>query len=214
VLRLATIPPSVSRLSRGNVGASTSHTPIGLHGLLQGQLYLFREQTLFRTYLKRRGFLNVPKTRVCAYNESKPLLIQGWAYTVSTNTVHRCVTNSPPKHFLCNQMTAMTHLYIKSYISKCRIDTGVTRKGNTIDHWRSQCKGRINMVHPLCIHSFIHSARLNMFIQKAYCIDRGGLVVRIPGYRSRGPGSRKTRLSAVGIRCPDHATSSICKSWH
>jgi hypothetical protein len=39
-VRLTTSPPSVSRLSRENVGGSTSHNPVGLHGLLQGQLYL------------------------------------------------------------------------------------------------------------------------------------------------------------------------------
>jgi hypothetical protein len=33
---LTTVSPSVSRLSRQNVGASTSHNPMGLHGLLQG----------------------------------------------------------------------------------------------------------------------------------------------------------------------------------
>jgi hypothetical protein len=38
---LKTLPPSVSRLSRENVGASTSHSPMGLHGLLQGYLHLF-----------------------------------------------------------------------------------------------------------------------------------------------------------------------------
>jgi hypothetical protein len=37
--RLTTSPPSVSRLPRENVGASTSHNPMGLHGLLQGYLY-------------------------------------------------------------------------------------------------------------------------------------------------------------------------------
>jgi hypothetical protein len=26
--------------------------------------------------------------------------------------------------------------------------------------------------------------------------------------------SRKLRLTTVGIRCADHATPSICKSWH
>jgi hypothetical protein len=31
----------VSRLSRQNVGASTSHNPMGLHGLLHGYLYLY-----------------------------------------------------------------------------------------------------------------------------------------------------------------------------
>jgi hypothetical protein len=35
-VRLTTLPPSVSRLSRENVGASTSHNSMGLHGLLQG----------------------------------------------------------------------------------------------------------------------------------------------------------------------------------
>jgi hypothetical protein len=39
-VRLTTLPPSVSQLSRENVGASTSHNPMGLHGLLQGQHYL------------------------------------------------------------------------------------------------------------------------------------------------------------------------------
>jgi hypothetical protein len=35
-VRLTTLPPSVSRLSSENVGASMSHNPMGLHGLLQG----------------------------------------------------------------------------------------------------------------------------------------------------------------------------------
>jgi hypothetical protein len=33
---LTTLPPSVSQLARENVGASTSHKPIGLHALLHG----------------------------------------------------------------------------------------------------------------------------------------------------------------------------------
>jgi hypothetical protein len=40
-VRLTTSSPSVSLLSRGNVGVLTSHNPMGLHGLFQGQLYLF-----------------------------------------------------------------------------------------------------------------------------------------------------------------------------
>jgi hypothetical protein len=35
-VRLTTLPPSVSRLSREDVGASMSHNPMGLHGPLQG----------------------------------------------------------------------------------------------------------------------------------------------------------------------------------
>jgi hypothetical protein len=38
---LTTSSPSVSRLSRQNMRASTSHKPVGLHGLLQGLFYLF-----------------------------------------------------------------------------------------------------------------------------------------------------------------------------
>jgi hypothetical protein len=34
-VRLTTLPPSVSRLSSEIVGTSTSHNPMGLHGLLQ-----------------------------------------------------------------------------------------------------------------------------------------------------------------------------------
>jgi hypothetical protein len=42
-LRPTTLPPSVSRLSRQNVGTSTSHNPMGLHGLWQGYLYLYTQ---------------------------------------------------------------------------------------------------------------------------------------------------------------------------
>jgi hypothetical protein len=40
LVRLTTLPPTVSRLSRENVGASTSHNSMGLNILLQGYLYL------------------------------------------------------------------------------------------------------------------------------------------------------------------------------
>jgi hypothetical protein len=39
-VRLTTSPPSLSRLSRENVGTSTSRNLMGLQGLLQGYLYL------------------------------------------------------------------------------------------------------------------------------------------------------------------------------
>jgi hypothetical protein len=40
-VRLTTLLLSVSRLSKENEGVSTSHNPLGLHGLLQGQLKLY-----------------------------------------------------------------------------------------------------------------------------------------------------------------------------
>jgi hypothetical protein len=55
-VKLTTSPPSVSRLSRENVGASTSHNPMGLYGLLQGQLYCF---------LLTWGIQVFPKIQVC-----------------------------------------------------------------------------------------------------------------------------------------------------
>jgi hypothetical protein len=35
-VRLENLPPSVNRLSRENVGTSTSHNAMGVHGLLTG----------------------------------------------------------------------------------------------------------------------------------------------------------------------------------
>jgi hypothetical protein len=49
---MTTSPPSVRRLSKQNVGASTSHNPMGLHGLLQG--YLF---TLFIVGKENAGYV-------------------------------------------------------------------------------------------------------------------------------------------------------------
>jgi hypothetical protein len=38
-VRLTPLPPSVSRLSREDVGASMSHNPMGLHGVLEEYLF-------------------------------------------------------------------------------------------------------------------------------------------------------------------------------
>jgi hypothetical protein len=45
------------------------------------------------------------------------------------------------------------HKQRHTFNSKCRIDKGSIKRGSTIDHWRSQYKGRFIAAHPLCIHS-------------------------------------------------------------
>jgi hypothetical protein len=40
-LRLTTLPPSVIRFSRENVEASTSHNPMGFHGLLTRIAFIY-----------------------------------------------------------------------------------------------------------------------------------------------------------------------------
>jgi hypothetical protein len=50
-------------------------------------------------------------------------------------------------------------------------------------------------------------------------LERGPLsLVRITEelleWKSSGSGSRKSRLTALGIRYSDHVTSSVRKSWH
>jgi hypothetical protein len=48
--------------------------------------------------------------------------------------------------------------------SKCRINKGLIKRGSTIDHWRSRCKGRISgppLIHTYIItHQLLHSSSL------------------------------------------------------
>jgi hypothetical protein len=57
------------------------------------------------------------------------------------------------------------------------------------------------------------------FFWEVVALERGQLsLVRITEelleWKSSGSGSRNPRLTTVGIRCADHATLSIRKSWH
>jgi hypothetical protein len=66
---LTTLPPSVSRLSTENVGTSTSHNPMGLHGMLQGQLSFLCvpiQTSLLNTVEERT---NYSKTSTYEYTE-------------------------------------------------------------------------------------------------------------------------------------------------
>jgi hypothetical protein len=47
----------------------------------------------------------------------------------------------------------LTMLSVSEAHSNCMIDKGLIKKESTIDHWRSQCKERIIVAHPICIHS-------------------------------------------------------------
>jgi hypothetical protein len=75
---LTTLLSSVSRLSRQNVGASTSHNPMGLHGLLQGYLYL-----LFRQLSSHRATSSF--SEVCSVSLE-------WMYPIPPLTLFRGTT--------------------------------------------------------------------------------------------------------------------------
>jgi hypothetical protein len=53
-----------------------------------------------------------------------------------------------------------------TFHSKCRVDKGLIKRGSRIDYWRSQCKGRIIMARPLCIHSFNHLVPNSVDLEK------------------------------------------------
>jgi hypothetical protein len=72
-VRLTTLPPYVSRLSRENVGASTSRNPMELHVLLQGYvyLYLFTYPSSIKVYLEECENLKSADLLFC-------VLLKGW----------------------------------------------------------------------------------------------------------------------------------------
>jgi hypothetical protein len=59
-LGLSTLPPSVIRLSRQNVGASTSDNPMGLHGLVTGTALTYLTYLCLRIYLPIYLAVSVP----------------------------------------------------------------------------------------------------------------------------------------------------------
>jgi hypothetical protein len=63
-VRLTTSPPVVSRLSRENVGASTPHTLMGLHGLLQGSFSFYNAKAKLKIEIYRIPSLSVYFSRI------------------------------------------------------------------------------------------------------------------------------------------------------
>jgi hypothetical protein len=54
----------MSQLSRQDVGASTSHNPVGLHGLLTGTALPF---LVLHKYVEAKIFVSVEGKPMCAY---------------------------------------------------------------------------------------------------------------------------------------------------
>jgi hypothetical protein len=46
------------------------------------------------------------------------------------------------------------------------------------------------------------------------CLERGPTTKELLGRKRSGSGLENREITALGIRCPDHATPSIPKSWH
>jgi hypothetical protein len=62
-------------------------------------------------------------------------------------------------------------------------------------------------------------SRRYQMLFKVVGLERGPLSLvsiteKLLEWKSSGSGSRKPILTAVGIRCADHATPSISKVWH
>jgi hypothetical protein len=50
------------------------------------------------------------------------------------------------------------HNWDPTFYPKCRINIGLIKRGSTIDHWRSRCRGRISWPTPYTyIHTYIHT---------------------------------------------------------
>jgi hypothetical protein len=65
-----------------------------------------------------------------------------------------------------------------TFHSKCRINKGLIKRGSTIDHWRSRCKGRIS--GPPLVHTYIH----NIDEQKA--LISKNIIVRLSEFTGIG----------------------------
>jgi hypothetical protein len=91
-VRLINSQPSVNRLSRENVGASTSDKHMGLHSLLQGQLYLF---SFFSFYLVRNILMCLRTSFFLGQNVFLSILISLVTYALSSKkeTMLHTLTN-------------------------------------------------------------------------------------------------------------------------
>jgi hypothetical protein len=67
------------------------------------------------------------------------------------------ISSPEPVFYGTKWLLGRPHKQSPTFLSKCRIDKGVIKRGSTIGHWRSQCNGRIIVAHSLSIHSFDHS---------------------------------------------------------
>jgi hypothetical protein len=68
---------------------------------------------------------------------------------------HSLFKISAPGQVLCGTKWLLwcPHNWSPTFHSECRINKGLSYRGNTIDHWRSWCRGQILWPTPLCIHT-------------------------------------------------------------
>jgi hypothetical protein len=126
---------------------------------------------------------------------------------------------------LCAFVTAVTFLS-----GRCLATIGWINIQTHSDWWEGFMKYAVETGSEAMIHipSFIKivsgsgfgfDSRRYQIFWEVVVLERGPLSLmsiteELLEWKSSGSGSRKPRLTAVGIRCADHVTPSIRKIWH
>jgi hypothetical protein len=67
------------------------------------------------------------------------------------------ISSAGPVLYETKQLLWRTHKESPTFHSECRINKKLIKRGSTIDHWKSRCKGRISWSTPYtCMHTYIH----------------------------------------------------------
>jgi hypothetical protein len=122
--------------------------------------YLYCMHPVVCHYMNIRYTAHWKETLITKYTWTLPHI--QFEQTKTTNEwylytdIHNPVFDLPgPVFYETKRLLWRPHKQCPAFHLRCRIDKGLIKRGSTLDHWRSRCKGRIIMAHPWCIHSLI-----------------------------------------------------------